>query len=179
MKDFINRSNVNKLWKCKKMDDTLEKKWFPLYTRSRFEKIAFKNLLDAGFEAYLPLKKTVRQWSDRKQKVEIPVFSSYVFARISKIESLKVLNIRGVVNYIHFNGQPASIRDKDIELFDKLLKTETKIEIVDGLPELGEEITISDGLLKGYTGKVAKIDKNTILIEIESFNKKIFAKISI
>ena len=48
----------------------LETKWYAVYTRPRFEKQVLKGLLDQGIEGYLPLIKTMRQWSDRKKMVE-------------------------------------------------------------------------------------------------------------
>ena len=32
-----------------------------------------------GIESYLPLKKVLKQWSDRKKWVEEPLFRSYIF----------------------------------------------------------------------------------------------------
>jgi transcription antitermination factor NusG len=57
----------------------IAKKWLVFYTKSRNEKSAYKNLKKFGFEPYLPLQKVLRQWSDRKKKVELPLFNSYIF----------------------------------------------------------------------------------------------------
>ncbi len=54
----------------KKDGNELSQKWYAVYTRSRFEKQVLKGLLDQDIEAYLPLIKTVRQWSDRKKTAD-------------------------------------------------------------------------------------------------------------
>lgn len=149
------------------------KKWYPLYTKSRFEKVAYENLLTAGYEAYLPLHRTLRQWSDRKKWVEAPLFSSYVFAKIETKQVQNVLLVRGITRFIYFNGQPASMRDKDIELIKKLLESNIPIEIEDGLPEIGEYVTLKEGVLAGYTGKVTGVSSSKIIVELEEFNKSI------
>lgn len=149
------------------------KKWYPLYTRSRFEKVAYDSLISAGYEAYLPLQKTLRQWSDRKKWVEMPLFRSYVFAKIETKQVQNVLHVRGISRFIYFNGQPASMRDQDIELIKKLLENNIPIEIEDGLPEIGEYITLKDGVLAGYTGKVTGVSSSKIIVELEEFNKSI------
>ena len=46
-------------------------KWYAVYTRPRFEKQVGQRLLEDGIEAYVPLIKTMRQWSDRKKVVEM------------------------------------------------------------------------------------------------------------
>jgi transcriptional antiterminator RfaH len=60
------------------------KNWFVFYTKSRQEKKVNDLLLRHGFEPYLPLQKVLRQWSDRKKKVEVPLFNSYIFVRVEE-----------------------------------------------------------------------------------------------
>ena len=58
--------------------------WYAIYTRSRGEKVTAKLLSDQGIEAYLPLQRKLRQWSDRKKWVEVPYINSYVFVMYYK-----------------------------------------------------------------------------------------------
>ena len=46
------------------------KHWYALYVKSRSEKKVLTQLEEQGFEAFLPLVTHVKQWSDRKKKVE-------------------------------------------------------------------------------------------------------------
>ena len=57
----------------KKAGTELSPKWYAVYTRPRFEKQVGQRLLEEGIEAYVPLIKTMRQWSDRKKVVELPL----------------------------------------------------------------------------------------------------------
>jgi len=43
------------------------KNWHALYVSSRTEKKVMQTLLSKNIEAYVPLVKTMRQWSDRKK----------------------------------------------------------------------------------------------------------------
>ena len=47
-----------------------EEKWYAIYTRPRAEKQVYQRLTESGIETYLPMQKTIRQWSDRKKIVE-------------------------------------------------------------------------------------------------------------
>ena len=55
------------------------KHWHALYVRSRSERKVLTQLEEMGVEAYLPLITLIKQWSDRRKKVEEPLFKSYVF----------------------------------------------------------------------------------------------------
>ena len=56
--------------------ELLERHWHALYVRSRSEKKVLSQLEEMGVEAYLPLVTKVKQWSDRRKKVEEPLFKS-------------------------------------------------------------------------------------------------------
>ncbi len=146
--------------------------WYVFYTRSRFEKKVFENLKQLGYESFLPLVKTVRKWSDRKKIVELPLFSSYIFIRISKYNISEITKINGIIRYIVFNNRPAIIKDSEIERIKFVLNNKTEIEVIDGILKEGVEVTINSGVLKGYKGKVVELSgTKKLIIEIESINK--------
>ena len=80
-------------------------KWFAIYVKSRHEKSVHAELQQKGIESSLPLMTVTRQWSDRRKKVEVPLFRSYVFViiDISK-EKFDVLQTDGVVKFVTFNN---------------------------------------------------------------------------
>ena len=67
----------------------MNKKWLVFYTKSRQEKKVRDILLRRGFEVFLPLQKVMRQWSDRKKKVEVPLFNAYIF--VTEVATLHAL----------------------------------------------------------------------------------------
>jgi transcription antitermination factor NusG len=58
-----------------------ELKWFVMYTRSRAEKKVAEMLVEEGVEVYLPMVEELRQWSDRKKKVQKALFNGYIFVK--------------------------------------------------------------------------------------------------
>jgi hypothetical protein len=60
------------------------------------------------FVSFLPLHKEIRTWSDRKKQIELPLFPSYIFVYTSLCERYKSLQVKGIVNYVSFDGKPAS-----------------------------------------------------------------------
>jgi transcriptional antiterminator RfaH len=155
-----------------------ELKWYPLYTRSRFEKQAYQQLIKSGYEAFLPMQKSIRQWSDRKKIVEVPLISSYVFVRISRNKLFDVVNVYGISRYISFHGQPAIARDEEIEILKRALLNNNEIEVKDGLLNTGTEVKFSTGAFSGYSGKVIKQSgKNKLVVELEGLGKTILVTV--
>lgn len=90
------------------------KNWYALYVNVRHEKKIVQKLLEKGMEAYVPMIKKMKQWSDRKKTIEVPLISGYIFANLSANELDKPKFISGHVNYVKFGGKPAIIRAEEI-----------------------------------------------------------------
>ena len=50
--------------------------WYVVKTRSRAEVKVAERIDSKGLHVYLPLQRTIRQWSDRKKKVDVPLISN-------------------------------------------------------------------------------------------------------
>ena len=150
--------------------DKDSKKWFAIYVKSRNEKKVFKSLNDIGIESFLPLITKIKQWSDRKKKVEEPLFNSYLFVNIPLSDYYKVLNVNGVVKFICFEKKPVEVPENQIEAIKKYI-CDTDIHDVDyesiNFKE-GELVRIKAGQMKDLVGRFVEIKgKHRIMIEIE------------
>ena len=135
--------------------------WFALYTRPKNEKKVTEQLVKLGIEVYCPLVTQVKQWSDRKKKVETPLISSYVFVNLEEKERNKVFEAFGVVRYLFWLGKPAIIRDEEIYLLkDSLKEVISTFEISEIKP--GDMMNISRGPFQGKEGVVKAVEKNKI-----------------
>ena len=79
-----------------------ELKWFVLYTTSRSEKKVAKRLDEMGIEVYLPIIEELRQWSDRKKKVQKALFNGYVFVKTNRAKLWESLQVPGAVKFVNF-----------------------------------------------------------------------------
>jgi transcriptional antiterminator RfaH len=154
--------------------------WYAIYVKPNGEKKILKNLEEEHIECYLPIKKTLRQWSDRKKWIEEPVFRSYVFVRVSHIEFFKVLTVSGVVKYVSFGGQPQSIPALQIENIKKMInQQEREVVLSRENIERGQNAEVLFGPFKGMNGEVVKICGNyRIVIRIETLGCSIYANIT-
>ena len=154
------------------------KSWYALYTKSRNEKKAFESLISAGIEAYLPLIKTLKQWSDRKKWVEEPLFRSYIFVYIDKLEYFKVLNIYGIVRYITFEGKAVPIPENQIQAIKQYVGED--FEPIDGIKDfhIGDKVEVIKGSLIGLQGRLISIkNKQKVKIEIEAISQSVFLSV--
>ena len=134
-----------------------EKQWYVFYVQTRHEKKVNKRLLEYGFEPYLPLKRVLKQWSQRKKWIEEPLFRSYIFVRISQSQLVKVLEVPGIITYVKHVGKPAVIRQQHIDLLRKMLTSDTTFELSSSRVEVGSEIEIQTGPFRGFKGFVKEV----------------------
>lgn len=148
-------------------------KWFVIYTRARAEKKVAAELEKAGIEVLCPLIHTMRQWSDRKKKVSLPMFPSYVFVNLIESEREKVLAIPYVLNFVFWLGKPAVVRQKEIDAIKDICQFGSEIFVENYVPSVGEKMEIKEGLFKGLTGMVDRKEKNRLILFVKELNMKI------
>ena len=135
--------------------------WFVLYTRPKNEKKVTEKLLKLGFDAYCPMVTQIKQWSDRKKKIEMPLISSYVFINIEENQRSAVFEVHGVVRYLFWLGKAAIIREEEINVLKSSLQgIMATVEIAALKP--GDQMHITQGPFKGKEGIVQQVEKNQI-----------------
>lgn len=152
--------------------------WYALYTKPRCEKKVDELLKQRGIESYCPLNRVVKQWSDRKKKVEIPLFTSYVFVKIPEAEQVKVRMINGVVNFVYWLSKPAIIRDVEMEALRNFVEHHANIKVEGTGFKEGDNIEIGTGAFKGHKAIVNKVNKNKLELILESLQLKLVVDIS-
>jgi len=90
------------------------KKWFVLCTKPRNELKVMERLTRIGVEVYTPTKIEVRQWSDRKKKVTIPLLPSMVLVKLLAKEVDVVFDVPGAVRFLFEHGKRASVSDEEV-----------------------------------------------------------------
>lgn len=148
------------------------KSWYAVYTNSRAEKKVQLELEYQGIEHYLPLHKKLRQWSDRKKWVEVPLISGYIFVHITLADYDRVLRTPNVVTYVRFEGKAAVIPPEQIEIIRRLLRqTEIEVEVSRENFSEGDEIEVIGGPLMGIMGKLVSFKgKKRVAVQLEQLN---------
>lgn len=149
------------------------KRWYALYTKSRAEKKVAEQLEQKNVEVYLPLQKTLKQWSDRKKMVEEPLFRSYVFVRVSNEDYLEALNTPGVVCFVTIAREKIAIPDYQIAAVKTYLGEQEWEKSLDYFEE-GNEVEVAYGPMKGLRGVLQSAkDHRKLIVQIDAINQNI------
>lgn len=135
--------------------------WYVLYTKPRQEKKVADSLNAIGIEAYCPLVTVVKQWSDRKKKVQIPLINSYVFVNIEEHQREEVFKVSGIVRYLFWLGKPAVVRAIEIEALKQSLEGIVAFFEVSAIQK-DTIYKIPEGPFQGFEGIVKNINATTI-----------------
>ena len=138
------------------MEEALSiRKWYVIRSKPRWEKKVTSQIEKKQIEVFLPIIEKIRIWSDRKKKIQEPMFSGYVFVKATEKERLAAIsNTAGAMGYIFFNKRPAVIRDEDIEYIKLSLKEPERISLEEKQIKKGDYITVKRGPFRGMKGYV-------------------------
>jgi len=155
-------------------------RWFAVWTRSRQEKVAASAIETLGVPNFLPLKSELRQWSDRKRKVNVPLFSGYLFVRMNLLEDskLRVLKAPGVVGFVGNNTGPLPIPDEQIGSIRTVLARGVDYSVLPLLEE-GDRVRVVRGVLAGVEGRLIRANSaSRLVISIELIHQSLAITVS-
>ena len=131
--------------------------WYVLYTKPKAEKKVADSLQKMDLHVYCPLVTEIRQWSDRKKKVKVPLFTSYVFVNLKEGERGKVFDVPGIVRYLYWLGKPAVVRDVEIKLIQDWLSGKEVEQIAVEHLSPGDKVYIRSGAFKDETAIIKEV----------------------
>jgi transcription antitermination factor NusG len=155
--------------------DQIEKTWYAVYTKPRWEKKVAAMLLEAGIENYCPINKVTRQWSDRKKVVLEPVFKGYVFVKVQDQKKWDVKSIPGILNFVYWLGKPAVIRDEEIDVIRKFLNEFNDVQVESKGLVVNSEVRIKQGVLMNYHGIIVEVIGSRAVVKIDNLDLQLSA----
>ncbi|OCB76576.1 UpxY family transcription antiterminator [Flavobacterium crassostreae] len=142
--------------------------WYVVYTKPKWEKKVAEQLLKKGIECYCPLTTVVRQWSDRKKKVKVPLFNSYVFVQLAEGDRNLVFQSIGVVRYLFWLGKPAIVKGEEIDTIKKWIKEPDSYTVSVAVFQVGDKITLESGPFLNQEAIVKEVTNNHYVLVLES-----------
>jgi transcription antitermination factor NusG len=124
------------------------------------------------------MQKVIRQWSDRKKGIEVPLFPNYIFVKLPDHQRSRVFYVNGVVKYIVSDGRPYRVSE---DMIDSI-----RLMLLGGEPEVtneqfikGECLRVNAGPLCGLTGiLVEKKGKYKLAICLDVMQKSMLVEVS-
>jgi transcription antitermination factor NusG len=151
------------------------KHWYVVYTRPRWEKKVALLMQEKGMEHYCPLNKVQKQWSDRKKVVLEPLFKGYVFVSSDRASKNEVLQVDGVLNFVHWLGKPAIVKESEIQTIKKFLHEFVDVEVTSNTVSEKDHVIIRNGVLMNYKGIVIEVKGKKARVRIESMGLQLSA----
>jgi transcription antitermination factor NusG len=141
--------------------------WYAVYTASNREKRVEHYLRMKGIDVFLPLYSITKRWKNRvTTKVELPLFTGYLFVRIAPTERVRVLEAPAVVALVGNGREPLALPDEEIDT----LRSGLRLRQVDPYPYLkvGQRARIRSGALAGLQGVIVrKDDRLQVVVSID------------
>jgi transcription antitermination factor NusG len=149
-------------------------RWYAIRTRSRHEKVAARELDARGITVFLPLLTSVRQWSDRRTEVELPLFPGYAFVRVAyfSADRVRVLQASGVVNFVGGNVG-VSIPEEQIEAIRTVIAGKVPVQDHPFL-KVGQRVRVRNGSLSGVEGMLVAVNgSRNLVISVEPIQRSL------
>jgi transcription antitermination factor NusG len=146
--------------------------------RANQEKKTALRLSGYEIEHFLPCYQSVRQWTDRRVTLEMPLFPGYVFVRLPFIERVKVLTLPNVVEMIGTKNAPAIVSEEEIGC----IKRGVQFGNASPHPALtaGQPVMITSGVLRGMQGKLLRSQNSTrVVVAIDSIARSFAVDVDI
>jgi transcription antitermination factor NusG len=132
--------------------------WFAIRVKSRCEKAVAQMAQSRGFQEFLPVYRSRRQWSDRQQEVEFPLFPGYLFCRLNPEHRLPLLTIPGVVQIVGVGKTPVAVDDAEITAIQAAVQSGLTAEPWPFLA-VGDRVRLETGPLAGLEGILVGSEK--------------------
>jgi len=155
-------------------DNVEEPRWYVLKTNSRAEKKVHERLVLLGFTVYLPMVTTIKQWSDRKKKIEVPLISSTLFIQSAEADLKKLFTVLGFHSLLYFLGKPAIVRDFEIRNLKILLQENVDFDSEDSLDvDPGDKVEVIRGPFQGLIATSIEVNRtHKLIVQIESLDQR-------
>jgi transcriptional antiterminator RfaH len=154
--------------------------WFVICVKPRYDKMITASLEQKGVVHYCPYYESVRQWSDRKRKIYVPLFSSYMFVELENYsrEKIEVLTVPGVSKFLWYDNKPCTIKQEEINEIKNFLSNYKGIKCESQLLP-GQKVTVNKGVFSNYSGEVRFLEGNKAFLVLSSLGCYFTAVISV
>jgi len=146
--------------------------WFVLYTKPNREKKVLLQLTQRGITAYCPMVTTVRQWSDRKKKIEAPLIPRVIFVQCLETDRDQVFEVAGTQHYLFWLGKPAVVKNAEIDTMQAWLQNDRSETTVQGL-KTGDTYIMENTGFKGQEGIINEVSKNRVQIVLKELGLRV------
>jgi transcription antitermination factor NusG len=159
---------------------TLAKRWLVLYVRPRFERVVERHLMAGTIEHFLPLHTVLRQWSDRKKKVVVPLFPGYIFVHVDERERIAALEPEGSLKYVSFGGDLSVVPEDVISALRIAVNSGRPLQAIPERLAPGTPVRVTAGSATGLTGELVEYrGSSKVMVYVESVRQAVLLEVDV
>ncbi|HEX9513246.1 MAG TPA: UpxY family transcription antiterminator [Puia sp.] len=149
--------------------------WYLIYTKPRHEKKVSQRLTEMNINSFLPTRKILRNWHDRKKYVDEPLFPSYIFIYLNDMQNYyEGIDAEGALYYVRSGKEISRVSDSVIDGIKLVANKGENIEVSSNSFQPGRRLVISQGALTGLSCEVIRFDnKQKLLVRVELLQRNI------
>jgi transcription antitermination factor NusG len=151
----------------------VDRQWFAIRTAAGREKAVATQLQSKGFEEFLPVYRSKRQWCDRTKELELSLFPGYLFCRFDFNHRLPILITPGVKLIVGYGKVPTPVSDAEIAALRRVIASGAAAEPHDYLT-VGQRVRVREGSLAGIEGILLQVKNSCrIVLSVELLRRSV------
>ncbi len=151
--------------------------WYAVRVRPNYEKPVAVALRGKGFQEFLPLIRSKRQWSDRVKIMDLPLFPGYLFCRLNLAERLPLLTTPGFLYLVGVGKNPEPVDELEIAGIQAVLRSGLTVTAWPNLA-VGQKVRLKHGPLRGLEGVLTRIaNRHRIYVSVTLLKRSISVEV--
>jgi transcription termination/antitermination protein NusG len=152
--------------------------WFALRVRPNYEKPVAAALRGKGFQEFLPLVRTRRQWSDRVKMMDLPLFPGYLFCRLDLEDRMPLLTTPGFLYLVGVGKNPEPVDESEIAAIQSVVRSGLPVTPWPSLM-VGQRVQLKHGPLRGLEGVLTKIaNQHRMFVSVTLLKRSISVEVA-
>ena len=147
--------------------------WYVLHTKSRFETVLNDALVKKSFEVFLPKILVKSRRRDRRLMIRTPLFPGYLFLKtcLQSHEYIEIMRTGGAVRLIGNKEGPIPVAPQTIESLKIMVAGDNKV-LTGTRFKKGDPVTVVCGPFAGLTGIFVQYrGKGRVVVSIEALRQ--------
>jgi len=150
--------------------------WIAIQVRYRYEQNAAKILRVKGYDEFVPVCRTVRQWSDRQRVGERPLFPGYVFCKFRADSQTPIITTVGVIRIVGTRAGPTPIQQSEIDAIRRIADAGCDAQPHPYLA-VGSRVRVQEGPLAGIEGILSDQRNQRLIVSVDAVQRSISIEI--
>jgi transcription antitermination factor NusG len=119
----------------------------------------------------------VHLWSDRKKKVQEPLFRGYVFVKSDLRNRLSILQTDGIVRFVGVRNQPSPIPEHEVNWIRILANHPDALQREEYM-SVGQTVRIIAGPFRGLEGFISRVkDASRVVVSFSSIAQSVSVEV--